>query len=331
VRCAGVALLVLGSVLVRGGMARAAGPIEIPEAIEVDRDAPPPGRVELGFDSGAPVDTWGVGIQLGYVDRPIALADAETGITRYPVDHRETLALGGALALGDRLLFDVRMPFDHQVGTRWIGLGDNTPLERFVLGELTLGARMRISATEHLQTFVRGQVDLPSGNDENFAGDPRTSYQLALIGRVEPADDVVIAATAGYHIRSSEVQVADRVVGDELFGAIGATVGLPPIAGLWCKRSQVRALAELVGVLGDNVDHALGPSPAEMRLGVIVQPTLQLAIGVRAGVGLNDQIGAPRVRAMLELAWQPQATGKPRAVVAPPPTLLPSSDDDDDD
>ena len=315
-------------VVLLAGVASAGTPLQTPEAIEADRDAPPPGRVEFGFDGGAPVDGWGVGVQVGFVDRPLAIDDTASGVTRYPVDHRETLAIGGAVALGERLVLDVRMPFDHQVGTRWIGLGDNTPLERFVLGQLALGARLRVSATEHVQTFVRGQLELPTGNDENFAGDPRTSYVLALIARVEPAHGVVIAATGGFRRRTTEVQVDDRVVADELFGGIGATVELPPIAHLWCKPSQLRALAELVGVLGDNVDHALGPSPAEARIGVIGQPTPRLAIGVRAGVGLDNQIGAPRVRAMVELAWQPQATGRPR-IVAPAPVVLPDDDDDD--
>jgi hypothetical protein len=302
-----------------------------PEAIEVDRDMPPPGRVELGFDGGAPVDAWGVGIQLGYVDQPIAIADVSAGVTKYPVDHRETLAIGGAYALGDRLVVDIRLPFDHQIGTRLQGLGDPRPLARFVIGDLALGARVRLSASERVQTFLRAALTLPTGDDEDYAGDASWSYATSLIARVTLAHGVVIAATGGIHVRREEVQVADRTVGDEAIGGIGATIELPPVAGLWCEASQVRALAELVAVLGDDIDHQIGPSPAEARVGVIGRPTRELTIGARAGVGLDDQIGAPRVRAMVELAWQP--AGVPRPIVQPAPIETPADDvpDDDDD
>jgi hypothetical protein len=159
-------------------------------------------------------------------------------------------------------------------------------------------------------------VTLPTGDTEDFAGEVRWSYQLSLIARLTLAHGIVVAATGGIHVRTAEVPVGDRVVGDELVGDIGTTVEIPPIAGLWCKPSQVRALVELVGALGDNVDHVLGPSPAEARVGVVGRLTRQLTIGVRAGVGLDDQIGAPRVRAMLELAWQP--AGEPRPVTSAP-------------
>jgi hypothetical protein len=56
---------------------------------------------------------------------------------------------------------------------------------------------------------------------------------------------------------------------------------------------------------------------------VVGKPLPALAIGVRAGIGLDDQIGAPRFRAMIELAWQAPAAPH----VAHPPTLEPTSED----
>ena len=320
-RATGVLVVALTRVAVAGT------PLDRPEAIDADRDAPPPGRVELGFDSGAPVDAWGVGVQLGYVDRPVALASTQPGVTTYPVEHRETLAIGGALALGERFLLDARVPVAHQVGTL-AGLGDPQPLAHLVLGDVSLGGRMSVVATGRVALFARLAVALPSGDSHNFAGDPRTTFAASLIARVSLGHGVVVAGTGGIRLRGEEVQVGDRVVGDELFGGVGATVEIPPIAGLWCKPSQLRALAELVGVAGDNVDHVLGPSPAEARIGVIGRPTQELTIGVRAGLGLDDQLGAPRARAMVELAWQPVVAPRP---VAPPPAAPPPEPSDDDD
>jgi hypothetical protein len=66
----------------------------------------------------------------------------------------------------------------------------------------------------------------------------------------------------------------------------------------------LRVEGELVGVLGDDVAHERGPSPAEARVGVLAHPRSWLAVAVRVGTHLDDQIGAPRFRAMLELVYQ---------------------------
>jgi len=296
-----------------------------PEAIELDRDVPPPGRVEFGFDGGAPAGAWGIGAQVGYLDQPLVLHDQT--ITTYPVRHRETLALGGAISLGDSVVVDARVPMAHQVGSRLQGLGDDSALDNFVLGDITIGARLRVAGGEQFSAFIRGQVSLPTGNDFQFAGDARWSGAWLLIGRAQLSDHVVAAATGGIRIRAAEVQVGDRLVGDEVMYGAGVAVALPPVARLWCKPEQARALAEVVGVVGDVVGTRRGPSPAEARLGFVGKPLAELAIGVRAGVGLDDQIGSPRFRAMLELAWQ--APAAPHR--AKPPTLAPQDEDLDPD
>jgi hypothetical protein len=58
-----------------------------------------------------------------------------------------------------------------------------------------------------------------------------------------------------------------------------------------------------------------GPSPVEARFGFVGKPLPDVTVGVRAGFGLDDQVGAPRFRAMLELAWQaPAPPPKPRVL-----------------
>ncbi|MGE5183781.1 MAG: hypothetical protein ACM31C_17040, partial [Acidobacteriota bacterium] len=283
-----------------------------PEAIEADRDVPPPGRVEFGFDGGAPVGTWALGAQLGYLDRPLVLRDAD--LTVYPVRHRETLALGGALAIGPDVVVDARVPLAHQVGERLQHLGDDSPLDRWVIGDITVGARLRVAGDDARAVFLRGQLYLPTGDDFQFAGDARWSGSWLLIGRTTLAPGVVAAATGGIRIRAAEVQVGDRLVGDELAYGAGLAVALPPVAHLWCVPDQLRATGELVGVVGDRVGGQRGPSPVEARVGVVGQPRPDLSIGVRAGVGLDDQVGSPRFRAMLEVAWHgppPERRAKP--------------------
>ena len=86
-------------------------PADRPSAFEADRESPPAGRTELGFDGGAPLASWGASVSFGYLDRPFALHIGD--ITAVPIDHRETIAVGAAIAIADRVVFDLRMPWSH--------------------------------------------------------------------------------------------------------------------------------------------------------------------------------------------------------------------------
>ncbi len=266
-------------------------------SVEVDREDAPAGRVELGFDGGAPLVGWGLSVGMGYLDHPIALAgDA-------PVVHRETLVLGGAVALGNAVVVDARLPMAHQIGDRLMALGDPEALDRWVLGDLRVAARARFAGTASDAVFLRGALTLPTGNGSALAGEPRYSLAIGLIGRAT-WNNIVLAATAGIRLRATEAMIGDRLVGDELDAAAGATIPIPPIAHLWCTADQLRLALETVAVLGDEVDHQRGPSPVEARAGLVAKVIPALTIGARFGVGLDDQIGAPRWRVMIEVAWQ---------------------------
>jgi hypothetical protein len=149
-----------------------------------------------------------------------------------------------------------------------------------------------------------------------------------LIGRASLPHGIVVAATAGIRLRGVEVLVADRLVGDELAGTIGVVVPIPPIARLWCTPEQLRVAAEVVGVIGDDVGAQRGPSPVEARVGVIGMPRPGWNVGVRAGVGLDDEIGAPRFRVMGTVAWEVGEKREPKREPRRRPT--PISDPDPD-
>jgi hypothetical protein len=112
------------------------------------------------------------------------------------------------------------------------------------------------------------------------------------------------------------------LIGDELFAALGVAVPLTAtdLAGV---AEHVALTGELAGALGDHVGAQAAPSPLEARLGVIVQPLPGLAIGAHIGAGLEEQIGAPSFRGLIELAWTPR-----RAPMAAPPPPSPDPDDE---
>jgi len=293
----------LAAVMFAATTAHAETPLDRPEAIEVDRDLTPPGQAELGFDGGAPIGTWALGLELGFVERPLRLHALD--IKTYPVDHRETAVLGGALAIGDKVIVDVRFPMSHQVGARLEGLGDSRRLDHWVPGDLSLGARLRVMERDVVSVFVRGTLTLPTGDDYDFAGDAKWSAAWMGIARVTLPADLVVSATAGIRLRGAEVIVGDQLVGDELAWGVGATMGIPPFLPLWCKPEQLKGAVEVLGVVGDRVAGQHSPSPIEARLGVIGRIRPPYAIAVHVGTHLDDQIGAPTFRAIVELVYQP--------------------------
>jgi hypothetical protein len=279
--------------LLLAGVAHADTPLDRPEAIDVDRADTPAGRTELGFDGGAPVDGWGVTLATGWLEQPIALGDLR------PVRRRQTLVLGGAIALGT-VIFDARLGAAHQIGDR---LGTSA-LDKFVSTDLRVGARAHVVGGVARSVFVRADVGLPTGDDGDFAGDASWSLSWRLIGRVVVPAGIVLAANVGIRLRGAEVQIGDRLVGDEGILAAGVVVPLPALAPLWCA-GWVKVTGEVVATLGNDVGMGKGPSPVEVRAGVVSRPTANLTIGVRAGAGISDEIGAPKYRATVELTYSP--------------------------
>ncbi len=295
-----VALVVLLAV----GTARADVPINRPSAIDIERDTTPPGRPELGFDGGAPLDGgWALSLQLGWIERPLVFTtpDGES----FPVARRQTLFLGGAIALGPSAVVDVRLPIAHQTGDRLVlagGQGAQGALDRWVLGDLHLALRARVVGRPGFSVFARGEVGFPSGNEDHFAGDSGWNLAWSLIGRFGLPAGISLAAAGGIRLRGDEVRVADRIQSNELFANAGIVVPIPPIRPLWCVREQVKLSAEVASVLGDNVAGAKGPSPIEARIGLVTHPRDNVTLGFRLGAGLvGDEIGAPRWRALVEL------------------------------
>jgi hypothetical protein len=273
------------------GSARADKPLDKPEAIEVDRDDAPAGRSELGFDGGAPVAGWGTTIRLGWLEQPIAYGAVE------PVRRRETLSIGGALALGTSIVVDARIGAAHQIGDR---LGTSA-LDRWVSTDLRAGGRIEVAGNATRAVFVRVDATLPTGDDGDFAGEASWALAWRIVGRLA-LDRIVLAASAGIRLRGREVIVGDRLVGDEGLLAAGIVVPLPALRPLWCSEG-VKLTGEVAAAIGNDVGMGTGPSPAEARFGVIGRPTADLTIATRVGFGLNDQIGAPQLRAMLELTY----------------------------
>lgn len=280
-------------------------PKDAPTEHDVDRADAPAGRTEFGFDGGVPVEGWGATLSTGWLERPITARLAD-GSRVEPVSRRETITIGGALALGDSVVIDARWSAAHQIGDRLRGTGDDRRLDRRVPNDLRIGARLRVYQSDPVAALFRADIALPTGDQGDFAGDAGTSVAWRLIGRATLPGGIVAAATVGLRLRGTEVQLGDKVVlGNEGLGALGIAIPIPPLHPLWCVREQVKLTGELVGIVGDDVGAAgRGPSPVEARFGLVTQPLPSLTFGFRIGTGLNDDIGAPKLRATVELTYR---------------------------
>ena len=271
------------------GTARADTPRNTPAAIEVDRDLAPAGRVGFGFDGGEPVDAWGVSVAAGWIERPIRLASGTFGAgtpATQPVRRRETLSLGGALAVGDSVVIDLAVRASHQVGDRLAAAGDPERLARYVFHDVRFGGRIRVVGNRDRAALLRAELTLPSGNAEQLAGDARWTAAWSLIGRATLPRDIVIAATAGVRLHGAEVTVGDRLVGDALFAAAGVAVPVPQLGPLRDLAEPVKLTGELLGFLGDHVGKLSGTGPARGA-----------ARGARAAAAGSDRWRARRARA----------------------------------
>jgi hypothetical protein len=294
--------LVAPMLLVSVTNASAENPIDRPTAVDIDRDSSPPGRPEFGFDGGAPLDGgWAASVQLGWLEGPVSFQFEPSTERVEPVTRRHTVFLGGALALGEGALVELRLPIARQTGDFFPAPGVDRKLDTWVVGDLHLAGRARVASRPSFSVFVRADVGFPTGDEDNFAGDSGWNLAWSLIGRFALPAGITVAATGGIRLRGDEVLVGDRVVSNELFAATGISVPIPPIHPLWCVREQVTLSAEVVGVLGDRVAGAKGPSPVEARVGLVTHPRDNITLGFRVGTAVVDEIGAPRWRALVEL------------------------------
>jgi hypothetical protein len=296
------AALAVGALLASGSLAVADTPRDAPTEIEVDRADAPAGRTEFGFDGGAPVEGWGATVSGSWLEGPVEFG-LPGGITSAPVRRRQTAMIGGGLAIGQSVVVDGRWAFGHQIGDRLRGTGAERPLDNYVPGDLRLGVRLRVMAKAAGSVFVRGELALPTGDQGDFAGDAGYSLAWRLIGRANLPLGITFAASAGLRLRGQEILVGDRLVGNEALLAAGIAVPLPALRPLWCT-DQVKLTADASAVIGDDIGAGRGPSPAEVRFGVISQPRPAWTLGVRVGTGVTDEIGSPALRATFEVTYR---------------------------
>jgi outer membrane protein OmpA-like peptidoglycan-associated protein len=236
-----------------------------------------------------------------FASRPLSI---QSGTTRYGiVDSQTFLHLGVSLALFDRLMLSVDMPFAlAQSGDSPTaqGVAFASPSAAQV-GDLRLGARARIVGDywDPFQVGVGGYVYVPTGAAASYAGDGavRGEPQLLVGGRFQ---HFVYSASLGTTLRASthpsslDAGLGAAVVLGEDRLQIGPELTLStPFA----KDVLAKTNATTITVASQTA--------AELLLGAKLRVLRSLVIGAGAGPGLTQGWGTPVFFAVGSVGYAP--------------------------
>jgi outer membrane protein OmpA-like peptidoglycan-associated protein len=241
------------------------------------------------------------------------------------VDSRFSGHLVAALGLWDRLELGVRVPVVlHQSGSL-AALGTADSLSTSALGDLGLGAKVRLLGPAGFGSGLRlaGTVALtvPTGKDKAFAGSGTTAVRPGLVAGVD-VGPFSGAINLGYTVRGKS-QLAGLTVDDALEGGVAAAVTIAPDT-LWL-------LAEVWGrkaVQGDSTNASTTPMEADGGLRLAIWGPWLAQVGV--GAGLTQAYGAPKLRGILALAYAPTGERQASPVPAAPAPSAAVRDSDGD-
>jgi len=250
-------------------------------------------------DAGRIRDEVVAGFQLGmgYANAPLVVSWDAGGTREQASVVRDLVGVNAIATLEfDRLRLGLDLPF-YALATSDIGDSGTS------LGNVGLDARL--TALDPTKSPVGigliARLDLPSDTRRAVAS-PRVGFELA--GAVERSfGDLTVIANAGY--RGLPKEPLYNIVWDDLvFGRLATTWALSEDSGLSAE-AVVSTLARSVDTLGAPRG---APTPAELLGGGWLSPVEGIALRGALGAGLSGGIGAPRMRALVDVVWTPRTT-----------------------
>ena len=317
--------LVALALLLTPALARGQDPtVSRSTAFDVDRLAPPPGAgMYFQIEDGdvMPHLATSFGALTTVFSRPLvvySVADTmqvQKGQTlSRPVANRVGLDLMAAIGLYGRYQVGLVLPLVlFQDGDRLQRLdlpdmGENQPLATTTQGDLRLHGKVRLVEPPYgygLAVATDIVITLPTGDDEQFAGEAGTVIEARLIGSYRYSR-FAAAANLGPRLRTEEVQFLDPTLvhGNEIAWGLAGSVLVPGGQGKWT------AVAELAGAWGvDAGDGTESPDPAEARAGARydVAPAWTVGAALGGGLGERDAVGSPAWRFVADVRYTPKS------------------------
>lgn len=238
---------------------------------------------------------------------PLSIQDGETRSTI--VAHQTYLHLNASLALYDRFLVSLDMPFAlAQSGDSPRVVGVNLPSPNSAeVGDLRIGARAKLlgGPTELFQIALGGYLYVPTGPSGSYAGDGavRGTPQLVIGGKYQW---LLYSASAGTTLRASarpssaDLNLGAAVVLKENFVQLGPELSLGiPFSNM-----------PLVDTPTAKISMASSVS-AELLFGGKIRFLKFLVAGLGVGPGLSKGWGTPAFFAVGSIGYEPLALPEP--------------------
>lgn len=269
-------------------------------------------------ESGA----WSLGVFVNHAVNPLNLESPQVaGQSDALVGGRTAFDVAFSYAFANRFEAGLLMPLLQQSGSETMVVTGVEPAQGFALGDLALHGKMSLLAAGPLELGVSTTVTVPTSTSGEFAGVSGATAQArgllaASFGRAK------IAANGGFLARGTG-QFGDLEQGNEL------TYGL---AANYRVQRQLWAVGEIFGAFGlSNAGSTQGVSPLETAVGARYRLTRELGIVGGFGRGILPGIGAPTFRAIVSVAYTPNATEIGVLSVGGPGPVAEDTGDDDVD
>lgn len=223
------------------------------------------------------------------------------------VDHQLTLKLDLSLGLYDRVI--------AFVGIEALSLvrGPKAPIvpvpraDGAGLGDLSLGARVRLlgEASDFFGLGAQVALVLPTSGSGNYRGESSVAARPELIAELRPKH-ARISVNVGTLVREQQRLLGARVGSDLLYG-VG--VGVP-------VHERVELMGELGGAFGFKDFARRATTDVNWLLGGKFVSALGIYVAAAAGTGLTHGVGSPDARVVAQLGYLARAD-KPKSAPAP--------------
>jgi hypothetical protein len=297
--------------------------------------APTPATTGTGFQLESPdVGPPGSWVASGVVSHATDVlvfdtVDGDQVTADHAIKQRTMFVLGGAYAFLDRFEAGLRLPvysqngdarMDSQPGTTYV-----TPATGTALGDLTIHGKAHLARAGAATFGAAVHMTLPTATAGQFTGVDGPTAGVRGLAAWSPLARLALSATAGGVLRKTSVYRDVASISQGSGVTWGAAASYRVLERLW-------ATGEVFGEIirsgrTERGMNTLALAPVEALAGATYRVGA-LSLGVAAGRGITDGIGAPDLRGVAMLSY---TMGTPEAAPLHPHVApVPDSDSDGD-
>lgn len=251
----------------------------------------------------------GFALDGNYQHKPLLFKDSDTGEESDVVSYQATLDFLWSLGIFNILQIGIALPVVvAQDGNGLAIIQEGETLSTTAIRDLRLQLKGRILGKGKGAIDASGfglaialGMSVPTGDDDNFAGDANVTADAPVIIFDWRNDLVKVALNVGCRWRETSAVGIDFKLGHQLL--YGAGLAVTPL------KQRLLVLAEFEGMLGfQKMDEAINRVPMEARLGfgVAVDKRKDLSIVVGGGIGMGNAPTVPMFRILASIRYAPQ-------------------------